>query len=72
MEELYDNNITTDFDFTQQCPFNDASLDKMFNKFRSRFTQIFAQELRRINPRQYQDEEFHKLYEFIGVDIPDQ
>lgn len=55
-----------------QCPFNDASLDKMFNKFRSRFTQIFAQELRRINPRQYQDEEFHKLYEFIGVDIPDQ
>jgi condensin complex subunit 3 len=60
-------------EFTQQCPFNDASLDKIFNKFHSNFTQIFAKDLHHINPGQpeYQDEEFHTLYDFIGVDIPD-
>ena len=32
---------------------------------------MFAKEIRRIDSRQYQDDEFHKLYDFIGVDMPE-
>ncbi|KAF8069093.1 nuclear condensing complex subunit [Lyophyllum atratum] len=55
----------------EQCPFNDDSVDKIFDKFNSRFTKIFAKEIQRIDGGRYLDEEFLEVYQFIGVDPPE-
>jgi hypothetical protein len=56
----------------QQSPFNDASLDKIFDRFKSRFAKIFGKDMKRIDPSKFRDKEFQDLYEFIGVDMPEE
>ena len=54
----------------QQCPFENASIEKIFDRFKSRFSKVFAEELKTINPLDYVDEEFQETYRWIGVDVP--
>ncbi|KAF5379027.1 hypothetical protein D9615_006072 [Tricholomella constricta] len=56
----------------EQCPFQDASLEKIFDRFKTRFTKIFAKEIQRIDPSKYLDEEFLEVYNFINVDPPEE
>ncbi|KAG6889138.1 hypothetical protein C0995_003498 [Termitomyces sp. Mi166 len=56
----------------EQSPFSDDSVGKVFDKFYSKFTQIFEKEIQRIDPGKYLDGEFQELYHFIGVDPPEE
>ncbi|RDB27802.1 Condensin complex subunit 3 [Hypsizygus marmoreus] len=56
----------------EQCPFNDDSVLKIFDKFKSRFGKIFVKDLQRIDPGKYLDDEFVELYHFIGIDPPEE
>ena len=42
----------------------------MFDRFKNRFSKVFAEELKTINPLEYLDDEFQDIYQWIGVDIP--
>ncbi|KAG5636580.1 hypothetical protein H0H81_007551 [Sphagnurus paluster] len=55
----------------QQSPFTDESIEKLFDKFKSRFTKLFTKELQRIDPGKYLDEEFLEVYNFINIDPPE-
>ncbi|GLB42179.1 putative nuclear condensing complex subunits, C-term domain [Lyophyllum shimeji] len=55
-----------------QAPFNDDHVQKVFDKFNSRFRKIFVKEIQRIDPGKYLDEEFLEIYKFIGVDPPEE
>lgn len=48
------------------------SLDKIFDRFKARFTKLFAKDLKRIDPTKFRDKEFQELYGFIGVDMPEE
>lgn len=48
------------------------SLDKIFDRFKARFTKLFAKDLKRIDPAKFRDKEFQELYGFIGVDMPEE
>ncbi|KAG6849522.1 hypothetical protein H0H93_007772 [Arthromyces matolae] len=56
----------------RQAPFEDDSVEKIFNKFLNKFASTFEEEIERIDPRHYLDDEFVELYTFIGVDPPDE
>ncbi|KAG5642357.1 hypothetical protein DXG03_002954 [Asterophora parasitica] len=52
-----------------QAPFNDSSIEKIFDKFNTRFQKLFAKEIQRIDSEKYMDEkEFLEIYTFINVD----
>ncbi|KAF9066728.1 nuclear condensing complex subunit [Rhodocollybia butyracea] len=55
----------------EQCPLEDVSLDRTFNRVKDRFRKTFAKRLERIDPGRYVDEEFEKFYEDIGMEVPD-
>ena len=54
----------------QQSPFDNTSIEKIFDRFKNRFSKVFAEELKSINPLEYLDDEFQDIYKWIGVDIP--
>lgn len=54
----------------QQCPFENSAIEKIFDRFKNRFSNIFVKELKNIDPRQYIDDEFRDIYQRIGVDVP--
>ena len=56
--------------FFQQCPFENSAIEKIFDRFKNRFSGIFVKELKNIDPRQYVDDEFRDIYQRIGVDVP--
>ncbi|KAG6841281.1 hypothetical protein C0991_000259 [Blastosporella zonata] len=56
----------------EQSPFNDDSAEKILDKFISRFNKTFIKEIQHIDPGRYLDEEFIELYNFIGVDPPEE
>ncbi|KAH0581314.1 hypothetical protein H2248_012409 [Termitomyces sp. 'cryptogamus'] len=56
----------------EQSPFSDDSVRKIFDRFYSKFAQMFEKEIQHINPGKYLDEEFLELYNFIGVDPPEE
>ncbi|KAG5642733.1 hypothetical protein DXG03_002278 [Asterophora parasitica] len=52
-----------------QAPFNDSSIEKIFDKFNARFQKLFAKEIQRIDSEKYMDEkELLEIYTFINVD----
>ncbi|PPQ76775.1 hypothetical protein CVT24_010736 [Panaeolus cyanescens] len=53
-----------------QCPFENATIEKLFDKFRKRFMTMFEEELKSIDPRQFIDDEFRDIYQRIGVEVP--
>ncbi|KIM46792.1 hypothetical protein M413DRAFT_23143 [Hebeloma cylindrosporum] len=53
-----------------QCPFENSAIDKIFDRFKNRFSSIFVKELKSIDPKQYIDDEFRDIYQRIGVDVP--
>lgn len=55
----------------QQTPFENAAVGKLFGRFKDRFSKLFADELREIDPTQYLDQEFCDLYQQIGVEVPE-
>ncbi|KAF8814695.1 ARM repeat-containing protein [Phlegmacium glaucopus] len=54
----------------EQCPFENTSIEKIFDRFKNRFLKVFADELKEINPLEYVDDEFRDVYQRIGVDVP--
>ena len=62
--------INIEFGLLQQSPFDNTSIEKIFHRFKNRFSKIFAEELKTINPLEYVDDEFQDVYRWIGVDIP--
>ena len=54
----------------QQSPFDNTSIEKIFDRFKNRFSKVFAEELKTIKPLEYVDDEFQDIYRWIGVDIP--
>lgn len=59
-----------EFGSLQQSPFENPSIEKIFDRFKNRFSKVFADELKTINPLEYVDEEFREVYQWIGVDVP--
>jgi condensin complex subunit 3 len=55
----------------QQTPFENAAVGKLFGRFKDRFSKLFANELKDIDPTQYLDQEFCDIYQQIGVEVPD-
>ncbi|KAJ3982195.1 nuclear condensing complex subunit [Lentinula detonsa] len=53
-----------------QCPFGDSSLDRTFKRFKDSFLKAFGTRLVDIDPGRYVDAEFEKLYEDIGMEVP--
>jgi hypothetical protein len=48
-------------------------VDKIMKRFKSQFSKLFSAKLARIDERRYlKDQEIRDLYEFIGVNIPDE
>jgi condensin complex subunit 3 len=58
--------------FFQQCPFENSAIEKIFDRFKNRFSSVFVKELKSIDPRQYVDDEFRDIYQRIGVDVPEE
>lgn len=58
------------FGSLQQCPFENPSIEKIFDRFKNRFSTVFADELKKINPLEYVDDDFRDVYQRIGVDVP--
>ena len=55
----------------QQTPFENAAVAKLFGRFKDRFSKLFADDLRDIDPTQYLDQEFCDIYQQIGVEVPE-
>ncbi|KAF8830541.1 hypothetical protein HHX47_DHR2000911 [Lentinula edodes] len=55
----------------EQCPFDDASLDRTFKRVKDRFQKGFGRRLENIDPGRYVDAEFEKFYEDIGMEVPE-
>ncbi|KIK06440.1 hypothetical protein K443DRAFT_674418 [Laccaria amethystina LaAM-08-1] len=55
----------------QQTPFENAAVGKLFGRFKDRFSKLFANELKDIDPTQYLDQEICDIYQQIGVEVPD-
>ena len=55
----------------QQTPFENAAVGKLFGRFKDRFSKLFAEELRDIDPTQYLGQEFCDIYQQIGVEVPE-
>ncbi|KAG7448853.1 ARM repeat-containing protein [Guyanagaster necrorhizus] len=53
-----------------QCPLNKVSLDKIVERFRTRVSKLFSKDLEQINAQEYMDDDFHDLYQYIGVAVP--
>jgi hypothetical protein len=55
----------------QQCPFDDVSTDRMFNRFKNRLWKKFSLDAENIDEEQciYYDD-IRELYQFIGVLVP--
>ncbi|KAH9478497.1 Condensin complex subunit 3 [Psilocybe cubensis] len=56
----------------EQAPFENVAVEKIFDRFKNKFTTMFEKELKEIDPLQYADDEFIDLYQRIGVDAPEQ
>jgi len=54
----------------QQCPFENPSIEKIFDRFKNRFSKAFTDELKEIDPLEYVDDDFRDIYQRIGVDVP--
>ncbi|THV00743.1 hypothetical protein K435DRAFT_718742 [Dendrothele bispora CBS 962.96] len=55
-----------------QYPLDDPALDKTFDKFKERFDKAYASQVEAISPATVlKDTEYRKLYEFIGLEVPD-
>ncbi|KAG6899482.1 hypothetical protein C0993_009846 [Termitomyces sp. T159_Od127] len=73
LEALYDSERSgCHLSLLNQSPFNDASTQKAFDKFCNKFTKMYEKETECIDPGKYLDEEFLKLYQFIGVEPPEE
>ena len=59
-----------EFGSLQKSPFDNTSIEKIFDRFKDRFFKVFAEELKTINLLEYVDDEFPDIYRWIGVDIP--
>lgn len=46
------------------------TIEKLFDKFKKRFTTTFTEEIKAIEPREYVDDEFRDIYQRIGVEVP--
>jgi condensin complex subunit 3 len=59
--------------FVQQCPFENAVNEKLFNKFSKQFYALYKEELEAVkaNSVEHLDEEFRDLYQRIGVEVPE-
>lgn len=62
--------LNIEFGSSQQCPFENTSIEKIFDRFKNRFLKVFADELKNINPLEYVDDDFRDIYQRIGVDVP--
>ncbi|KAF8656476.1 hypothetical protein AX16_002527 [Volvariella volvacea WC 439] len=56
----------------EQCPFNNVTLDKLFKKFQARFEKAYSEDLAKLNRLQLYNEQIQKLYEYIGVGVPEE
>ncbi|KAK2461192.1 hypothetical protein APHAL10511_006719 [Amanita phalloides] len=56
----------------QQCPLNDASLDRMFGRFKVRIFKMFNFDIEHLDTTSFLDEEFRELYHYIGIDEPNE
>ncbi len=56
----------------QQCPLNNATMERSVNKFRGTLAKLFAEELENMDLNAMLDDDIRELYEFIGVDVPDE
>lgn len=55
----------------QQCPFDNASIEKIFAKFRTRFFQTFHDQLKDIDAREYaEDKDVLEVYTETAVNPP--
>ncbi|KAJ4489926.1 nuclear condensing complex subunit [Lentinula aciculospora] len=54
----------------KQCPFDDASLDRIFKRIKDHFRKAFGRRLEGIDPGRYVDAEFEKFYEELGMEMP--
>ena len=59
-----------EFGSLQLSPFENTSIEKIFDRFKNRFSKVFEEELKTINRLEYVDDEFEEIYRWIGVDIP--
>ncbi len=62
--------VTNDF-VMQQCPLNNATMERSVNKFRGTLAKLFVEELENMDLNAMLDDDIRELYEFIGVDVPD-
>ncbi|KAF8633170.1 hypothetical protein AX17_004671 [Amanita inopinata Kibby_2008] len=56
----------------QQCPLDDVALDRLFGRFKSRIFKLFGQDFEKLHASQFLSDEIHELYQYIGIDFPDQ
>ncbi|KAM6503310.1 Nuclear condensing complex subunit [Amanita muscaria] len=56
----------------QQCPLNDPALDKIFGRFKDRIYKLFSGDLEKLNADYFMDDEFSQLYQYIGIDMPNE
>ncbi|KAJ3509746.1 hypothetical protein NLJ89_g5062 [Agrocybe chaxingu] len=56
----------------EQCPFENSANEKLFERFKTKFSTLFEKELKEINPQEYLDDEFRDIYQKMGVDVPEE
>ncbi|KAI3616327.1 condensin subunit cnd3 [Moniliophthora roreri] len=54
-----------------QCPLDNAALDRIFNRFKDKFSKAYSKQLEEIDPRQYTDIDFQEFYDSIGASAPE-
>ncbi|PFH49330.1 hypothetical protein AMATHDRAFT_76233 [Amanita thiersii Skay4041] len=56
----------------QQSPFEDPALSRLFERFKNRVLIMFEQDLNRLESSWFVDDEFRDLYQYIGIDMPEE
>ncbi|KAF8875410.1 nuclear condensing complex subunit [Gymnopilus junonius] len=56
----------------EQTPFDNSAVEKIFDRFKDRFSKMFEKEIDGINPQDFIDDEFRDIYQRIGVDVPEE
>ncbi|CAA7257465.1 unnamed protein product [Cyclocybe aegerita] len=56
----------------EQCPFENSANEKLFGRFKTKFSTLFEKELKEIDPQEYLDDEFRDVYQKMGVDVPEE
>ncbi|KAJ2914546.1 hypothetical protein MD484_g5881, partial [Candolleomyces efflorescens] len=56
---------------TEQCPIENAAIQKIFARFRTKFKSQFQNQLKEIKPSHYvKEEDVAKIYEYIAIEPP--